>query len=532
MLLPWIIGLLFIVLLGLGYASFCHSGPTSSSFAAGICANLASTCPDGITKCDPSARNPCQMCPGGMLCPGSDPVDCAMPSPGPGPEPPTGGTCPDGSGCDTRSCSYCADGSLCPGSNPEQCCRCPDGTPCPFGDPNRCPISPEPPACVCPDGSPCPGGDPAQCPPVGPVCLCPDGSPCPDGDPSLCSPDPLPDPIPAPGGPPPSPDNRFLWVGSDVQDDATLWIQTKGFPGYTGPFKLLPGQTLEFQVPPGFIVGSRVWTMEGCDSEGQNCLVGQSAAEVSPDPGHGFGYQPPIDTKAEFTWGVPGGSVTWYNLSNVDGFTRQASIYPLPATSDPTYDCTEAHMRATQALCPTAEPIPGLGTIDLTFRADPTDPTSKVYGCMAPCKGLNFPHWGRGLSEEEPPAIDFCCPTPCSGCRWDLSEPIRQCGPGETPPGNDPASPCCDCPAGCGPCGQVPEGQPRPPRPTMERCNRDEGCITPSACRTNPDGILNSQYVQRLIKDSPDTYSYAYDEDRDGVLRTCPYTTDFLVVFR
>lgn len=251
-----------------------------------------------------------------------------------------------------------------------------------------------------------------------------------------------------------------------------LWLEHSANISDPQSVRVAPAGCYDFAVPETRLESTRVWAKTGCDANGSNCQIGQS---VAPCPTGGC--QPPIESKFEATFADPsscpitnaGAScLTWYNASQVDGYTLPFRIRPHGTGSDHpgcvSSDCAQLDL----AKCPSQEDLSeGIystyHSVDLRVFA-PNDPT-KVIGCMSPCKKLNFPApWGFGLSETSKPTVDFCCPTP----------PISS-------------------------------GQ----------------------CSSGP--VASSAYVTRMHQMCPSVYSYAYD-DAAG-LHTCPAQTKFEVVF-
>lgn len=256
------------------------------------------------------------------------------------------------------------------------------------------------------------------------------------------------------------------------QCDQPIWIQaSENVP--MPATKLEPGDCFDAPVPDAALSATRFWPKLGCNEQGEDCKIGQS---VAPCPQGGC--QPPIDSKFEATWADPvncptsGGDancVTWYNASQVDGYTLPFSIRPTGPGSDApgcvVSECGDLDLSE----CPSAEDLsqggefPAYDAVDLRVL-DPDDP-SKVLGCLSPCKKLNYPApWGHGMAENISPAVEFCCPTPP---------------------------------------------------------------ISPEQCSSGP--VVETDFVNRLQDMCPSVYSYAYD-DADG-LHTCPAQTQFEVVF-
>ncbi|MFO0696516.1 MAG: carbohydrate-binding protein [Polyangiales bacterium] len=253
----------------------------------------------------------------------------------------------------------------------------------------------------------------------------------------------------------------------------TLWLdQSTNVPGTRGR-RIDPGECYDVPVPDTALASTRFWPRTGCDANGDNCTTGQSSG-----PCPASGCQPPIESKFEVTWadprtcapqGAPASCVTWYNTSQVDGYTLPFRVTPRgPGANEPgcvPSDCGGLEL----SQCPSAEDLseggrfPQYAAVDLRVM-DPRNP-GRVIGCMSPCKKLNYPApWGYGQSEQSSPTVDYCCPTPP---------------------------------------------------------------ISPQQCSSGP--VVQSGYVNRLQTMCPSVYSYAYD-DADG-LHTCPAQTGFDVVF-
>jgi hypothetical protein len=255
--------------------------------------------------------------------------------------------------------------------------------------------------------------------------------------------------------------------------DEPIWIERSDNVPDAPNVRLGPGECHDVPIPDAALASTRFWAKTGCAPDGTDCAIGQS---VAPCPAGGC--HPPIESKLEVTWadpiacpasGAPADCVTWYNASQVDGYTLPFRIVPNgPGADEPgcvVSDCGALDL----AECPSDEDLseggayPELAHVDLRVF-DPRDP-SRVIGCMAPCKRLNYPApWGLGAPETTSPTVDFCCPTPP---------------------------------------------------------------ITPEACTAGP--VARTDYVTRLQTMCPSVYSYAYD-DADG-LHTCPAQTRFELRF-
>ncbi|OXA53515.1 pathogenesis-related protein 5 [Folsomia candida] len=106
----------------------------------------------------------------------------------------------------------------------------------------------------------------------------------------------------------------------------TVWVGTFGdnqIPA-GGGFKLNPGQRQSFSTIDGWTSG-RVWGKTGCDSNGNNCVTGNSP------PGGRTTLQPV--TLAEFGFDKFMG-LDFYDLSLVDGFNLPMAIQPFGVNLD------------------------------------------------------------------------------------------------------------------------------------------------------------------------------------------------------
>jgi hypothetical protein len=251
-----------------------------------------------------------------------------------------------------------------------------------------------------------------------------------------------------------------------------LWLQHSENIKDPQSVRVAPKDCYDYAIPDAKLASTRVWAKTGCDAAGANCTMGQS---VAPCPAGGC--QPPIESKFEATFADPlncpktgagADCLTWYNASQVDGYTLPFRITPLGEGSDEPgcveSDCSKLDL--TQ--CPSNEDLSeGVYSsyLNVDLRVfDPKIPT-KIIGCMSPCKKLNYvTPWGFGLAESGKPTVDFCCPTPP---------------------------------------------------------------ISSEACSGGP--VASSAYVTRMHQMCPSVYSYAYD-DAAG-LHTCPAQTKFEVVF-
>jgi len=177
---------------------------------------------------------------------------------------------------------------------------------------------------------------------------------------------------------------------------------------------LAPGNSHEYYFPNGVWAG-RWWPKLGCDSVGQNCSSGQSMEPCPP-----MGCQPPGDTKIEFNFqngdGKSASTVTWYDISLVDGYSLPVSIIPRGGDSG---ECRSTMCRLSFDECPTNEAAVG----DLRWSGSNSD--ARVAQCLSPCKKWGWPTpLGLGQSEEMEPGASFCCPASltASHCKQRVEE--------------------------------------------------------------------------------------------------------------
>lgn len=232
--------------------------------------------------------------------------------------------------------------------------------------------------------------------------------------------------------------------------------------------KLESGQSHDYPIPSGRLEATRFWPKTGCDAAGLHCKIGQSSPPC-PDTG----CMPPIESKFEATFAATDCAnegyrcMTYWNASQVDGYTLPISVFPKgvgvqPPGTPGIEQCVESRCDALDLLqCPSNERT-GKRTLDLRVFA-PGD-RSTLVGCLSPCKAHNYPPpFGLGLPENDDQGLMLCCP---------------------------------------------------------------EG-VTPEECRKGPIG--STQYVQYINRVCPNVYAYSYD-DRVG-LHKCPAPTKYEVVF-
>ncbi len=244
------------------------------------------------------------------------------------------------------------------------------------------------------------------------------------------------------------------------------------------------GQSRDYNIPDGGISATRFWPKLACDSGGHNCKIGDNG-QGGGVPCPAGGCQPPIDSKFEASFGPKGGGEpTWYNLSQVDGYTIPFKVVPRGAGAEVNGCVTSDCGRLSLDQCPSGEDlsgggrIPGFASEDLRVR----DAQGAVIGCMAPCKKWNYPApWGLGRSESDDPGLHMCCPTPLD--------------------------------------------------PSRGQCTIANKCMSSESCRSKADplSVEHTDYVAAMRNMCPSAYSYAYD-DAAG-LHTCPSTTGFEVIF-
>jgi len=275
----------------------------------------------------------------------------------------------------------------------------------------------------------------------------------------------------------------------------TLWMEARGagigglIPGETGTVsRVEPGKYRDYVIPSRGLASTRFWAKYGCDDQGRNCVIGD---QMPYYPGGGCptgGCTPPVDSLFEATWGHEG-DTTWFDTSQVDGFTLPYKLNLWGQTEKcdcdgqgrcPNITVIDAtHLN--QAGCPTNESLSmnglypsvsvgnkvhSLNNVDLRL----IDVTGKhVIGCMSPCKKLNYGQpFGYGQNEGRAPTLYMCCPTP-----------------------------------------------------NPSNCQISNGCIMPEPCRQGP--VEQTQYVKAIHRMAPGIYAYSYD-DLVG-LHACPART-------
>jgi len=249
-----------------------------------------------------------------------------------------------------------------------------------------------------------------------------------------------------------------------------IWIAHSDNVADPQNIRLSPGDAHDYAIPDSGLASARFWPKIGCDASGHACTIGDNG-EGGGQPCASSGCQPPVDSKFEATFAALGGTAsTFYNLSQVDGYTLPFSVTPSGAGAGSgscvASDCGRLSLDA----CPANEDMSGGGaypqyaTEDLRIRQ-----AGATIACLSPCKKWNYPApYGLGQPESQDPGLHLCCPTPPIG---------------------------------------------------------------PDACRnaSDPLSVVHTHYVATVHATCPTAYSYSYD-DAAGT-HTCPPETHFDVVF-
>jgi hypothetical protein len=286
-----------------------------------------------------------------------------------------------------------------------------------------------------------------------------------------------------PSPPPPASTTLPTRLRITSQCAEPIWIAHSDNVPSAQNVRLVRGQSLDVPIPDGGLASARFWPKTGCDASGHACVTGDTG-EGGGKPCSPKGCAPPVDSKFEATFAPRGSAAgTWYNLSQVDGYTLPFKVMPRGKGAENgscvTSDCAGLSLDA----CPTSEDMSGggrapFGRQDLRVR----DAAGKVVACMAPCKKWNYPApWGLGQPESADPGLHMCCPTPID--------------------------------------------------PTKGNCSAATSCMTSQACSDpkDPLSVVHTDYVSALRRMCPSAYSYAYD-DQAG-LHTCSSEAAFEVVF-
>ena len=263
-----------------------------------------------------------------------------------------------------------------------------------------------------------------------------------------------------------------------------IWVAHSDNVPDTQNVKLTKGQSRDYQIPAAGLSAIRFWPKTGCDATGHGCAIGDSG-EGGGKPCPATGCQAPLDSKFEASFAATGSTdQTWYNLSQVDGYTLPFKVQPFGSGAERNGCVSSDCSRLALAGCPGDDDLSGGGAFpqyaheDLRVR----DAAGNVVACAAPCKKMNYPApYGLGQPESVDPGLHMCCPTPI-----------------------DPAT---------------------------GRCTAANGCMTSAACRaeTDPRSVVHTDYVAALHAMCPSAYAFSYD-DANG-LHACPSDTSFEVTF-
>jgi hypothetical protein len=196
-----------------------------------------------------------------------------------------------------------------------------------------------------------------------------------------------------------------------------IWVESLNNPDHAphpdGVVHLARNQSHDYYFPNGVWAG-RFWAKIGCDAFGRNCTIGQSMAPCPPS-----GCHTPGDTKIEFNFqngdGLSAETVTWYDVSLVDGYGLAATIIPRGGDSG---SCVTTHCDLSFDLCPQDE-IEGLGDLRVF------DDQGNVIQCLSPCKKFNWPQpIGLGKDEALTPGNYYCCPAHMTAdqCRPEVKQ--------------------------------------------------------------------------------------------------------------
>ena len=228
-------------------------------------------------------------------------------------------------------------------------------------------------------------------------------------------------------------------TGEDIVIVATCGPCGTPFPGLSDiNIPLSNGKYYDFDIPDQGLVGARIFAKTGCDSQGNNCLIGDSLPNYTGPPcpaitgctGECIGgpcgstpCQPPLNSLVEFTFGCTvdncniDTNTTSFDTSNVDGFTFPFTLEvlnPVNCTTSPNIDGSKIDL--TQ--CPSSIDLSydGVTTIEVNGTVvDLTNVDLRYYnkgilvGCYSPCQVLTSKY---GLPADVTPATQYCCPTP------------------------------------------------------------------------------------------------------------------------
>ena len=233
-------------------------------------------------------------------------------------------------------------------------------------------------------------------------------------------------------------------TGEDIVIVATCGPCGTPFPGLSSiNISLSNGKYYDFDIPDEGLVGARIFAKTGCDSQGNNCIIGDSlpnytgppcpvikgcTGECTGGPCGSTPCQPPLNSLVEFTFGCTTSNVennncnidtdtTSFDTSNVDGFTFPFTLEvlnPINCTRSPNIDASKIDL--TQ--CPSSIDLSydGVNTITVNGEiVDLTDVDLRYYnkgilvGCYSPCQVLTSKYQ---LPAGVTSATQYCCPTP------------------------------------------------------------------------------------------------------------------------
>lgn len=264
------------------------------------------------------------------------------------------------------------------------------------------------------------------------------------------------------------------------------------------PVQLASNQSVSYYIPDMGIAATRFWAAYGCDSQGNNCQLGDSGGAQGgvtlPCPA--AGCAPSVDSKIEGTFGCISGTtpcqnnpsngrpltpIDWIDTSMVDGFTL-----PYKATVDGsctaapqnnTIDCTQL----SSGICPTGDNLSynlqnqsvnkafASMNLNLVNPSQNTKWAGTWAGCYAPGSILTMNNWGNApanLPNAPAPSVSHAPGV------YSTSDPIA-------------------APYTC-------------------------GGITSAQCNAGP--VVNTKYVEAIHKYCPQTYAFAYD-DQNGLFQ-------------
>lgn len=224
-----------------------------------------------------------------------------------------------------------------------------------------------------------------------------------------------------------------LTIKNSCDYEGGIWIEGRTTAGPVSgitktPFYLAKGESINISAPKQGEVSDRFWAKWGCDTDGQNCLMGDQAQRY---PGGGCpsnGCTAPLDTLFEPTWGCslekekcavnPSsvtkerlGPTTFFDLSLVDGYSLPMKIY----FTDPE-QVSRCHVKDPT----TGKDInpPSSFSMELTLddcplnrQYKPKGGDGKAVACMSPCKYLVLPieQGGLGLPDDNIDVKYNCC---------------------------------------------------------------------------------------------------------------------------